>query len=144
MDKDIAAQLAGIIDKIKLAAEQCDSHQLESVAGDLHEAATSLNELWVATILTVEAVQPIFSAKTGLGRTGELSVMDLCYNSFMLGRNGIPQDPEAARYDWFNDTHPLMRAGVERLQKETLRRMEYATADRDRRNQIHRAQNEEN
>jgi len=114
------------------------------LTGELNQIAADLSDIWVDTLLTYEAVEPVFSPKTGVGRSGEISVMDLCYNAFMIGRRGIPSDPEADRCDWFNDTHPLIRAGVERMRKETSRRMEYARADRARQNQIHREQSEEN
>ena len=144
MKDDTAEHLADIIRRVKDAAEQCDASQIESVGGDLHAVVEELNKMWVDLLLTLEAVEPVFSPKTGVGRSGEISVMDLCYNAFMIGRNGIPQDRESDRCDWFNDTHPMMRAGIERMAKETKRRMEYARADRARRNEIERERNSEN
>lgn len=139
-----AGRLGDLINRIKAEADLCDQNDCEAIAGSLHQIAAELSDIWVDTILTYEAVEPVFSPKTGVGRSGEMSVMDLCYNAFMIGRRGIPSDPEADRCDWFNDTHPLMRAGVERMRKEASRRMEYARADRARQNQIHREMSEEN
>lgn len=139
-----AQRLGDLINRIKEAGNQCDEQGSESVAGELYRVASELSDMWVDILLTYEAVEPVFSARTGVGRSGEISIMDLCYNAFMNGRRGVPQDAEADRCDWFNDTHPLMRAGVERMRKETARRMEYARADRARRNQIERERAEEN
>lgn len=144
MKQDVAERLTAIITRIKAAAEVCDGQKIESVGGDLQQVAADLSDLWVDTVLTAGAVEPVFSPQTGIGRSGEISVMDLCYNAFMTGRNGTPSDPEHARCDWTNDTFPLMRAGVERMKKETLRRMEYARADHARRNTIERERNKEN
>jgi hypothetical protein len=143
-DNSAAARLGDLINQIKTAATQCDEQRCEAIAGDLNRIASELSDMWVDTILTYEAVEPVFSARTGVGRSGEISVMDLCYNAFMNGRRGIPQDAEADRCDWFNDTHPMMRAGIERMRKETSRRMEYARADRARQNQINREMADEN
>jgi len=143
-EDDAAQRLGDLINRIKAAADQCDQNRSEAIAGDLNQIATELSDIWVDTLLTYEAVEPVFSARTGVGRSGEISVMDLCYNAFMIGRRGIPSDPEADRCDWFNDTHPLMRAGVERMRKEAGRRMEYARSDRARQSQIHREMSEEN
>jgi hypothetical protein len=143
-DNSAAARLGDLINQIKTAATQCDEQRCEAIAGDLNRIASELSDMWVDTFLTYEAVAPVFSTKSGVGRNGEISVMELCYNAFMMGRRGIPSDPEADRCDWFNDTHPIMRAGIERMRKEAGRRMEYARSDRGRQNQIYREQCEEN
>jgi hypothetical protein len=143
-DEGAAGRLGDLINRIKAAADQCDQNRSEVIAGDLNTIASELSDIWVDTLLTYEAVEPVFSPKTGVGRSGEMGVMDLCYNAFMIGRRGIPSDPEADRCDWFNDTHPLMRAGVERMRKEAGRRMEYARADRVRQNQIYHEMSEDN
>lgn len=96
----------------------------KDVAAEIAEIVKRLDLLIVPASITIEALNPVF--ETEGGSRGHLDVLTLCYNAFMHGRNGLPQDREAARVDWFNDTHPLMLAGVERIQRECVRRMEYA------------------
>lgn len=143
MRDECAENLASILNRIEATAKACDQSGITSVAAELHQLHSELNKMWVDIVLTTEAVAPIFSGKTGIGRSGEMSVMDLCYNAFMIGRSGVPQAAEHARNDWFNDTYPLMRAGVERMHKETLRRMDYAKGDRYARQAIEQARRDE-
>ena len=93
------------------------------------EQMEKLDKVTVQASLTAEALNPVF--ETGSGRGGVLSCMDLCYNALMIGRN-MENREDGGRCDWFNDTAPLMIAGVERLKKETLERMQYARDNRRR------------
>ena len=124
---DVVKDLCDLRKRLQDAAELCDANNLESVGGELGEIARTFDKMITDMTLTIEAIEPAFGSG-GLGQTGELSMMDLCYNAFMIGRRGIPQDAEADRCDWFNDTHPLMRSGINQLRKDTIRRMEYAQA----------------
>lgn len=101
----------------------------EGLKATLLEQMDRLDKLTVQASLTIEALNPIF--ETGNGRGGVLSVMDLAYNAFMIGRN-MENRETGGRCDWVNDTAPLMIAGVDRLRKETLERMEYARAENRR------------
>lgn len=93
------------------------------------EQMEKLSDLTVTASLTIEALEPVF--ETGNGRGGVLSCMDLCYNAFMIGRD-MENRENGGRCDWFNDTAPLMIAGIDRLKKETVERMQYAADDRRR------------
>jgi hypothetical protein len=93
------------------------------VAADIRDLGDRFDKLIVDTSLTLEALEPLF--ETDAGRGGVLSVMDLCYNAFMIGRN-MENREGGGRCDWFTDTAPLMLAGVERLKKDTIARMQYA------------------
>jgi hypothetical protein len=101
----------------------------EGLKNILVEEMAKLDKLTVTASLTIEALEPVF--ETDNGRGGVLSCMDLCYNAFMIGRN-MENRESGGRCDWFNDTLPLMTAGVERLKKETVERMQYAADDRRR------------
>lgn len=101
----------------------------EGMKAAILEQMDKLDKLTVTASLTIEALEPVF--ETGNGRGGVLSVMDLCYNAFMIGRQQENRE-DGGRTAYFQDCQPLMVAGVERLRKQTLERMEYAAADRRR------------
>jgi hypothetical protein len=93
-----------------------------SVAQALHAEVLQLARLMVPAAITMEALNPVFDLEGG--NSGYLKVADLTYNAFMIGRN-MENRETGGRCDWFNDTWPLMKAGVERIQKECVERLAY-------------------
>lgn len=136
--QDIMARLSALRTSLRFDAGLAEQNGLTVLAASLRGTADDFDKMMVDMTITIEAIAPIFEMQGG--RSGDLRLMDLCYNAFMMGRRGAPQDMDHDRMDWMNDTAPLMRGGVDRMYKETQRRMEYARADRNRMNEIHREQ----
>lgn len=131
---DVIKQLCDVRRRLGEAASAitapCQSAEhRERLAMEIQDLTAIVDKITVQASITAEALNPVF--ETGNGRGGVLSVLDLCYNAFMIGRN-MENRENGGRCDWFNDTAPLMIAGVDRLKKETTERMEYARRDRDR------------
>lgn len=93
-----------------------------TVAKAIRAEVENLSRLMVPASLTMEQLNPIFDLEGG--HSGYLKVADLAYNAFMIGRN-MENRETGGRCDWFNDTWPLVQAGVERIQKECVERMAY-------------------
>lgn len=93
-----------------------------SVAVALHAEVANLDRLMVPASIHMEALNPVFDLEGG--HSGYLKVADLAYNAFMIGRN-MENREDGGRADWFNDTWPLIRGGVERIQKECAERLAY-------------------
>lgn len=108
--------------------ELCDIERaLRAVKGqkatEMAALAERLKLICVDAALTVEALDPVLETDARRGRGGVLTLMDLCYNAFMIGRNGENRE-DGGRTAWFNDCQPLMLAGVDRIRKDVLERVE--------------------
>lgn len=99
------------------------------IAGELRRLAEIIDGACIQGSLTIEAFNPVLDEEHR--RSGELNVLDLCYNAFMIGRQQENRE-NGARTAYFDDCHPLMLAGVERILKETRKRVEYAADERRR------------
>lgn len=128
---DISNELERIAHAITLP-EQGPAHR-ERLAQDLKELRTKLNALIVPASYSMEAFAPALD--TGNGRGGVLSFMDLTYNAFMIGRN-MENREGSGRCDWFNDTHPLMVAGIEQIKRQCEERMAGAAETEARRKKV--------
>lgn len=110
--------------------ELCDIERaLREITGkkapELAALADRLNRVCVDASLTVEAFDPVLETDAARGRGGDLTLMDLCYNAFMIGRRQENRE-DGDRTSWFQDCQPLMLAGVDRIRKDVVSRVEYA------------------
>lgn len=85
-----------------------------------------INALIGPATLTIEALNPIFGAEDSGRATDGLTLADIAFTAWQHGRNGMPRDREADRCDWFNDTWPLVQAGIEKIKASCIEKMEYA------------------
>lgn len=128
---DICNELERIAHAIT-APVQGPDHR-ERLSQDINELRAKLSNLMVPASYSMEAFAPALD--TGNGRGGVLSFMDLAYNAFMIGRN-MENREDGGRCDWFNDTAPLMIAGIERIKRECGERMDRAVENEARRKKV--------
>lgn len=128
----VVEQMCDIERKLRSMSETAT----EATPAVLANIADQISKLCVDAAMTIEALDPILETDAARGRGGVLTLMDLCYNAFMIGRTGENRE-DGDRTAWFNDCQPLMLAGVDRIRKDVVARVE--ENDRLTRRRVERA-----